>query len=53
MGLFGGFKAKFSKDSVVKKESKNNKKNDVVCLGYRVFSEFDAQQRKLFITRLD
>lgn len=45
MGLFGGFKAKFSKDSVAKNESKNNKKNDVVCLGYRVFSEFDTQQQ--------
>ncbi|XP_050296019.1 uncharacterized protein LOC126735937 [Anthonomus grandis grandis] len=40
MGLLGGFRAKFSKDSVAKKNSKISKKNTVVCVGYRVFSEF-------------
>ncbi|XP_060523573.1 putative uncharacterized protein DDB_G0274535 [Cylas formicarius] len=40
MGLFGGFRAKFSKDSNAKKIDKN----EVVCLGYRVYSEFDNVQ---------
>ncbi|XP_066246992.1 uncharacterized protein [Euwallacea similis] len=40
MGLFGGFKAKFSKDSVAKSNSKSSKNTEVVCLGYRVYSEF-------------
>ncbi|XP_066150449.1 uncharacterized protein [Euwallacea fornicatus] len=40
MGLFGGFKAKFSKESVAKSNTKNSKNKEVVCLGYKVYSEF-------------
>ncbi|XP_023021084.2 uncharacterized protein [Leptinotarsa decemlineata] len=38
MGLFGGFKAKFTKDS----KSKEKLHNNVVVLKYHCFSEFDA-----------
>ncbi|ENN80706.1 hypothetical protein HUJ04_010567 [Dendroctonus ponderosae] len=51
MGLFGGFKAKFSKDSTAKSASKTAKKNEVVCLGYRVYSEFQDPPQYLLPPR--
>ncbi|KAF7266883.1 hypothetical protein GWI33_019813 [Rhynchophorus ferrugineus] len=49
MGLFGGFKAKFTKDSS-RKVPKSVKGAEVVCLGYRVRSEFDDLPRNTTAT---
>ncbi|XP_030748869.1 probable serine/threonine-protein kinase DDB_G0276461 isoform X2 [Sitophilus oryzae] len=40
MGLFGGFRAKFTRESTAK-PSKNTQDTGVVCVGYRIRSEFD------------
>ncbi|CAG9769509.1 unnamed protein product [Ceutorhynchus assimilis] len=47
MGLFSGFRAKFTKDSVAKNAKKDFDKSNVVCLGYKVYSEFQDPPRYL------
>ncbi|KAJ8984867.1 hypothetical protein NQ317_002706 [Molorchus minor] len=42
MGLFGGFKAKFTRNNTAK-----TKPQEVVCLKYHIHSEFDSQEPPL------